>query len=136
MIRQGKGYILNISSITAKMPYPGISVYAPTKAFLRHYTRALRTEMKPYGVNVTCLIPGAVSTSLYGTDKYNKLSLRILGLMKTPENVASAGIRALFSNRSECMPGFLNRMIFFLLPLIPHSLISMINKRASMARYR
>lgn len=135
MIVQKKGYILTISSITARMPYPGISVYAPTKAFLRHYTRALRSEMKLYGIKVTCLIPGAVSTSLYGTDKYNRPLFRMLGLMKTPENVANAGIKALFRDRPECIPGFLNKIIFFLIMLVPHSLISLINKRTGLIRH-
>lgn len=133
MISQKKGYILNISSITARMAYPGISVYASTKAFIRHYTRALRTEMKQHGIWVTCLIPGAVSTSLYGTDRFNTPLLRILGLMKTPENVANAGIRALFRNRPECIPGFLNKIIFFMILLVPHSLISIINKKTGLS---
>ena len=64
MIKRHKGYILNTSSISSVMPYPTISLYGPTKAFLRHFTRALRTEVKRYGIKVTCLIPGATATGL------------------------------------------------------------------------
>ena len=71
MIRREKGFILNVSSISAVMPYPHISLYGPTKAFLRNFTRALRTEMKPKGVNVTALIPGPTATALYNTDNLN-----------------------------------------------------------------
>jgi hypothetical protein len=134
MIRRGIGYIMNISSITAVMPYPGISLYGPTKAFIRHFTRAIRTEMKLYGVKVTCLLPGAVSTAFYGTDKYNTPVFRLLGLMKTPQTVAKAGVNALFNNRPECVPGLLNKIIVFLLPLVPHSIISLINKRTNLVR--
>jgi short-subunit dehydrogenase len=52
------------------MPYPGISLYGPTKAYLRHYTRALRTEMTLYGIYVTCLILGATDTGLYNANKF------------------------------------------------------------------
>jgi short-subunit dehydrogenase len=134
MISRGNGYIMNISSITAVMPYPGISLYGPTKAFIRHFTRAIRTEMKLYGVKVTCLLPGAVSTAFYGTDKYNTPVFRLLGLMKTPQTVAKAGVNALFKNRPECVPGLLNKIIVFLLPLVPHSIISLINKRTNLVR--
>jgi short-subunit dehydrogenase len=128
------GFILNISSITSRMPYPGISLYGSTKAFMRHFTRALRTELKLYGVRVTCLIPGAVSTQLYGTDKYNTPLLRTTGLMKTPGSVAKAGIRALFNNKPECIPGMLNKIIFFLVPLVHHSIIYLIYSRSKLFR--
>ncbi|MDZ7608735.1 MAG: SDR family NAD(P)-dependent oxidoreductase [Cyclobacteriaceae bacterium] len=59
MKERKSGYILNTSSISAVMPYPGISLYGPTKTYMRYFTRALRSEMREYGVKVTCLIPGA-----------------------------------------------------------------------------
>ena len=49
--------------------------------------------------------------------------------MKKPEEVAKAGIKSLFNNCAECVPGFLNKLIVFLFPLIPHFVISAIYKR-------
>jgi short-subunit dehydrogenase len=131
MIGQGKGFILNTSSISSVMPYPAISVYGPTKAFLRYFTRALRTEVKRYGIKVTCLIPGATATGLYDSGRFNTPVKRKLGIMKEPKLVAKAAVRALFRNRPECIPGFLNKLIVFLVPLIPHSIIGTIYKRTS-----
>jgi short-subunit dehydrogenase len=131
MIEHGKGFILNTSSISSVMPYPTISLYGPTKAFLRHFTRALRTEVKRYGINVTCLIPGATATELYDAGKFNTPLRRKLGIMKEPDVVAKAGIKALFRNRPECIPGFLNKLIVLLIPVIPHVLIGTIYKRTS-----
>jgi hypothetical protein len=128
MKRQG-GYILNVSSISAVMPYPGLSLYGPTKAFLRDFTRAFRTEMKAYGVHVTCLIPGATDTALYDASKYNTPLLIKLGIMKKPAAVANAGIRALFKNRPECIPGLLNKLVLVLFPVLPHFIISIIYRR-------
>jgi short-subunit dehydrogenase len=136
MIMNGKGYILNVSSITAVMPYPGISLYGPTKAFIRHFTRALRTEMKLDRINVSCLIPGATDTSLYSTDNLNTSLMKKLGIMKKPEAVAKAGIKALFKNRAECIPGLLNKITVFLVPAVPRFIIEIIARRTNIVRKR
>lgn len=124
-----RGYILNISSISAAMPYPTISLYGPTKSFLRRFTRALRTEMKSQGVRVSCLLPGATATALYDTDKINMNLLLRLGIMKRPEEVARAGVAALFKGRAERIPGFFNKFILLFIPLIPHTFVGYIHKK-------
>jgi len=129
MEQEQKGYILNVSSISAVMPYPTISLYGPTKTFLRKFTRALRFEMKGNGVNVTCLIPGATETALYDTKDMNVALAMRLGIMKRPGDVAKAGLKALFRNRAECIPGCLNKFVVRITPLVPACLIGYIYKR-------
>ena len=124
-----KGYILNVSSISAVMPYPTISLYGPTKTFLRKFTRALRTELKGNGVIVSCLLPGATATALYDTKKVNVPLAMRLGIMKKPEDVAKKGIAALFKKRAECIPGFLNKFTMRFIPLIPDILIRFIYRK-------
>ncbi len=128
MKERRSGFILNVSSISAVMPYPTISVYGPTKAFLRYFTRAIRTELKPYRVHVSCLIPGATDTPLNAPFGADMSFGRKAGIVKGPEFVARAGIRAMFRNRALCIPGILNKIIVLLFPLIPASLISMVNR--------
>lgn len=119
MVENGKGYILNVSSISAVMAYPLISLYGPTKTFLRHYSRALHIELKRNNVNVTCLLPGATSTPLYDLDE-DKVSLAInLGVMKKPAEVAKKGVSALFRNKRESVPGTVNKLTMLLLPVLP-----------------
>jgi short-subunit dehydrogenase len=127
MVKNHFGCILNVSSISAVMPYPTISLYGPTKTFLREFTRALRFEMKDWGVKVLCLIPGATETALYETK--NLKLVRRLGIMKKPEVVARAGIKALFKNRAECTPGLLNKFVIRFMPLIPGGVIGLIYRR-------
>jgi uncharacterized protein len=126
MMEWKKGYILNVSSISAVMPYPTISLYGPTKTFIRSFTRALRTEMKGDGINVTCLIPGATATALYDAHHVNIPLAMKLGVMKKPEVVARAGVKALFAGRAECIPGILNKLIILLVPVVPHAVIGWI----------
>jgi short-subunit dehydrogenase len=118
------GYILNVSSISAVMPYPTISLYGPTKAFMRHFTRAIRTELKPYGVHVTCLIPGATDTPLNEQQPFDVNRGKRIGVVKEPDRVAGAGVKALFRNRPVCIPGLLNKILVYLLPLVPYPVIS------------
>lgn len=49
----GRGYILNISSITAWMDWPVIGIYGSTKRFVKGYSRELRIECKDSPVSVT-----------------------------------------------------------------------------------
>lgn len=131
MTERKKGHILNISSISAVMPYPTISLYGPTKSFLRGFTRALHSEMKGSGVSVCCLIPGGTATALYDTDHINLPLLIRLGIMMKPEDVARAGVRALFRGRAERVPGIINKLILLFIPLIPHALVRYIYKKGT-----
>ena len=47
--------ILNISSASSFQPVPYINLYAAAKAFERSYSRALHTELKPWGITVTAV---------------------------------------------------------------------------------
>jgi short-subunit dehydrogenase len=60
---RGSGYILNVGSIFSKwVPFPEVSVYAASKFALRGFSDGLRRELKPYGISVGFLMPGAVNT--------------------------------------------------------------------------
>lgn len=134
MKKRNCGHILNVASISAVMPYPGISIYGPSKTYMRYFSRALRSEMKIYRVNVTCLIPGATSTSLYDPDKVNLQRALRLGAMKLPEYVARKAVKAMFRKKAECIPGCLNKIIVCLMPLIPMRLIFLIHKHTNMVQ--
>lgn len=136
MIKNQIGFILNVSSISAVMALPLISLYGPTKGFLRQFTNAFRTEMKHHKVGVTCLIPGATDTPLLETHKLNLPVAKSLGIISKPEWVARKGINALFNNRKECIPGLLNKIILFLVPIIPQFLIRIIYKKLWLGRSR
>jgi short-subunit dehydrogenase len=124
-----RGHILNVSSISAVMPYPIISLYGPTKTYLRYFTRALRTEMRPYGVNVTCLIPGATITGLYNLEQINVGRLKRLGIFHTPAFVASRAVKGLLRRKAVVIPGLLNKITIRLMPLMPSFIIAGLNRK-------
>jgi short-subunit dehydrogenase len=62
MMNEKKGAIFNICSIASLKAYANGGAYSITKFALLGFSRNLREEMKPYGVKVTAVIPGAVYT--------------------------------------------------------------------------
>src|SRR5207302_11110836 len=64
MAEQGRGSIIAVASIRAKVVKPGQSVYSATKAGTVQPVRALAAELGPKGVRVNAVAPGVVDTPL------------------------------------------------------------------------
>ena len=62
MIKQKSGHIFNICSIASLQAYPNGGAYSISKFALDGFSKNLRDEMKPYGIKVTTVYPGAVYT--------------------------------------------------------------------------
>ena len=129
MRKRKKGYILNTSSISAYKDFPGIAYYGSSKSYIKSFTRSLRTELKRYGIHVTCLLPGATATNLYDPNVVNVPRAKRLGIMLSAEFVAKKGIRALFHNRSKVVPGFVTKLMNGMARITPHWLIYLISKK-------
>lgn len=57
MSAQKSGTIINISSVCAMYAWPRWSVYTAAKAGIAKFSHGLYTELRPFGVRVTCLTP-------------------------------------------------------------------------------
>ena len=64
MIQQGKGKIINISSMTGAKGFAYQVVYCTTKAAVSMYTRSLALEWARYNINVNALAPGYIATEM------------------------------------------------------------------------
>lgn len=71
MHRQGCGRIINVSSVAAPIAIPFQTYYSASKAAIRAYSLALQSEVKPYGVEVCCVMPGDVKTGFTAARKKN-----------------------------------------------------------------
>lgn len=61
---QGRGVIINISSVAAVDPFPGFAAYGATKTFVNGLTNGLSQEGAEHGIRVYGVGPGAVDTKM------------------------------------------------------------------------
>ena len=117
-----QGYILNVSSLTAQIPAPGITLYAATKAYLKSYSKSLYFEMRPYGVGVTTVLPAAVATPLYNLNPKTQSLLTRLGIIRSPQWLVRRALRGMFRHRHYVKPGIMNYLVPILVKLLPNRL--------------
>ena len=91
----GTGVLVNVASMAAHQPIPGMAVYSASKAFVLNFTEALWHESRSTGLRVLALSPGLTSTEFFdvlGGDQYK-------GNYETPEQVVQTAMKALDRNR-------------------------------------
>ena len=123
------GYILNVCSVTSKIVAQRLGTYASTKSFLAAFTRSLHIELKPYGVYVTNVSPGAVDTGLYNIKPVFTRIGKCLGIIASPEMLARRALRALFHGRSKVtVPALFWHLLTFVILLIPTWMLRLIRR--------
>ena len=129
MKKRGKGYVLNMCSITADIAVQRLSTYGATKAFLQNFTRSLHIELKGKGVYVTNVTPGAINTGLYNIRPWlTKMGL-VLGYIVQPDYLARRAVNAMFRGCAKVsVPGVWNTILLFFVALIPTCLLRLIRK--------
>jgi NAD(P)-dependent dehydrogenase (short-subunit alcohol dehydrogenase family) len=66
---QQSGKIINLSSISGKIGFPGLSPYITSKHAIEGWSESLRLEMKPFGIEVIIVEPGSYQTNIWSTGK-------------------------------------------------------------------
>ena len=99
MLARGRGHVVFISSLSGKSATPVSSLYNATKFGLRGFALALRQDWSPLGVGVSCVNPGPIADA--GMFHDGGASLPSGVRQRTPEDVASAVVRAIRTDRAE-----------------------------------
>jgi hypothetical protein len=118
VLERRKGGILNVASVAAFLPGPGMAVYYATKAYVLSFSEALHQELAPKGVRVTALCPGPVPTEFQARAGV-KAAQFPRALTRSAERVAEDGYRGLQEGRRVVVPGFANKLVTVLAPLLP-----------------
>ncbi|WP_242296263.1 MULTISPECIES: oxidoreductase [unclassified Bacillus cereus group] len=66
---QQSGKIINISSISGQVGFPGLSPYVSSKHALEGWSESLRLEVKPFGIDVALVEPGSYNTNIWEVGK-------------------------------------------------------------------
>ncbi len=123
MEKEGKGYILNMSSMTAHTALPGIQFYNASKAYIMNLSCALWYELQPT-IHIMAMLPGAVDTTLLPFPAKWARIMRKAGIIMPPAKLVNKALRKLFySKKKTYMPGIWSRLFTVLLRHLPDRLI-------------
>ena len=111
MAARGGGYILNMSSYSIWMPYPGLSLYSASKAYLKSFSVAFSKEVRDKKVYVTAICPAGIATDLYGlSPRLQRLGLK-LGALMSPDSCARRSLNGLFRKQRCKVPDWWFRLL-------------------------
>lgn len=79
LVRRGKGRIVTVTSIAGKHAPPFYGPYAASKHALEAFGDSLRLELRPWGIPVSLIEPGAIDTPIW--DKGLSLADEVVGEM-------------------------------------------------------
>ena len=116
--KRKRGYILNMSSMSAWMAKPGIQTYNASKAFIYNFSKSLWYELQPHNVGITVMAPGAVDTALFGlAPNLRKLAVN-LTVSIPPERLVKRALKKMFRGKKADTPGFIN---WLSTPMLKHT---------------
>ena len=69
MRRQGSGALVQVSSMGGRVTFPLYSIYHATKWAVEGFSESLAFELRPFGIRVRLVEPGAIRTDFYGRSR-------------------------------------------------------------------
>jgi short-subunit dehydrogenase len=117
LIASGRGVLINVASMAAWQPIPGLAVYAASKTFVHRFTSAVAYEVRDQPVKVFTLVPGATRTEFWETAGMVETGTAF----ETPADVVATALRALERRRTPltAVSGASNRFFARLLTVVP-----------------
>ena len=103
MRRQGRGHVINLSSIVGRRAVPYRAAYSATKFALGALSETLRVELTGTGIAVSLVYPIGTETELHHAE-VQKVPWRPMGPSQSAEQVARAILRCVRRPRLEVYP--------------------------------
>jgi short-subunit dehydrogenase len=120
------GRIIEMGSGSCFTPLPNFNVYAASKSFVLHYTKALYYEVKKYGVTATAFCPGWVHTEFLdtaGTDMNVNRPKKTKPLLKV-ETVVKGSLKAAMKGKKMYVTNWFTKMQHVLFKILPDGILS------------
>jgi NAD(P)-dependent dehydrogenase (short-subunit alcohol dehydrogenase family) len=145
------GLIVNVSSMAGRMTFPGLGAYGSSKFALEGLSESWRHELRPFGIRVVAVEPGAYRTDIFGRNRvfcraaqtpngpYEPYMRRLepwfmrtaTRIARDPEEVASLIVRLFHKKRPALRypfgPGA--KLRAFMLRLLPFGLVEFVFRR-------
>ncbi len=121
-LERHRGGILNVASLAAFLPGPGMAVYYASKAYVLSFSEALHQELAGRGVRVTALCPGPVPTEFQARAGIHGRGVEGV-LTLSAERVAQIGYAGFMRGKRVVVAGAGNRVLASLLRLIPNRIL-------------
>lgn len=117
--KQTRSNIICVSSLGSFYILPRKTCYTATKGFIRQFCQALRMEVAPYGINVSILCPGPMTTNLANYQLHMHLNWFSKKMVLSPAKVADYTLRKTMQGKEIIIPGRLNRVLKAVASLVP-----------------
>ncbi len=120
------GRIIELGSGSCFTPLPAFNVYASSKSFVLHYTKALNFEIRKYGLRATCFCPGWVETEFLGKATANSdvTMPKSMKPLLSCERVVKKCVRASRRGKTMCVTNWYTKLQHMLFKLTPDSFLS------------
>jgi len=123
MIRQKKGIIINMSSLSSFIPIPKDSMYSATKLFQNSFMESLHISLNNMGIKIQVLCPGFVKTDFHknlSNDIAEMKKREIIHWMQ-PDEVVKISIKNLRKkNKVIVIPGLTCKILKFVYTILPY----------------
>jgi short-subunit dehydrogenase len=152
MRESGAGRVVFTGSVAGRIPIPFQSAYSASKAAISSFARAIRSEVKPFGITVSVVEPGDVKTNFTNQRAKKKLDAdspyssaadaavshmerdELAGM--APEAIADAILNLLSKRRppARLVPGAQYKLLAFLQRLLPDATVERIVEKIYLGR--
>lgn len=121
--------ILHVASSSAFFPQPDFAAYAASKAFVVHFTRAIRFELRENNILITTLCPGPVATPFMeqasGTVGSGHTGIKA-HFVSSPSKLVKKSIQKCERGKDIYVYGISQKLLYFSSRILPHRLLSWI----------
>ncbi len=123
-------FIINIASIAAFAPNPRMAVYCSTKAYILSFTKCIREELKPRGINALAVCPGPMSTEFLDVAGISGGKSKTFEMLPycNPAAVAKKSLALAQKGRAVYTPRFFFKLYRVLARVLPHGLVMKLSK--------
>ena len=122
MVARRSGGVINLGSVAGFAPGPYMAFYYASKNFVRAFSTALHEEVRRFGVTVTCVAPGPVSTDFLEKSGADRAALFKVLPKLDADYVAHEAWQGFKSGRRLVVPGISSKLAAFIARILPSAM--------------